>query len=81
VLYGIGMAMMAIGFGLAASGRKTYGTEQVVRAASEWAGLVTMGVGGVISSIGGIVFLVLLVIALKARRLTMQAAGPKTTRS
>ncbi|MBZ0135333.1 MAG: hypothetical protein K8I27_03030 [Planctomycetes bacterium] len=68
VLYGVGMAMMAVGFGLAASGRKTYGTEQVVRSTGEVAGLVTMGIGGVISSIGGVAFLVLLIVALRARR-------------
>lgn len=67
-LYGGGMAMMAIGFGFAGSMRKTYGTEQVVRSTSEWFGLVTMGVGGVISTIGGIAFLVLMVVALRARR-------------
>jgi heme/copper-type cytochrome/quinol oxidase subunit 1 len=66
-IYGVGMAVMAVGFGFARSERKTYGTEQVVRTASEWAGLLTMGIGGVISSIGGIAFLVLLVIALRAR--------------
>lgn len=67
ILYGVGMAMMAIGFGLAGSARKTYGTEQVVRGPGEWAGLVTMGIGGVISSVGGIMFLVLLIVALRAR--------------
>ena len=67
VLYGGGMALMAIGFGLAASGRKTYGTEQVVRGVKEWAGLATMGLGGVISSVGGIVFLVLLILALRKK--------------
>ena len=62
------MALMAIGFGMAGSVRKTYGTEQVVRSTSEWAGLVTMGIGGVISTVGGVVFLVLMVLALRARR-------------
>ncbi|MCA8910739.1 MAG: hypothetical protein KDB82_03460 [Planctomycetes bacterium] len=68
LLYGGGMALMAIGFGMAGSVRKTYGTEQVVRSTSEWAGLVTMGIGGVISTVGGVVFLVLMVLALRARR-------------
>lgn len=68
VLYGGGMAMMAIGFGFAGSLRKTYGTEQVVRSTSEWVGLLTMGIGGVISTVGGIAFLVLMFVALRARR-------------
>ena len=68
VLYGGGMAMMAVGFAFAGSMRKTYGTEQVVRDTSEWFGLVTMGIGGVISTIGGVAFLVLMVVALRARR-------------
>jgi cytochrome c oxidase subunit 1 len=80
LLYGAGMAVMAVGFGLAKSERKTYGTEQVVRSAGEWAGLVTMGIGGIIASVGGIVFLVLLVSAVRQRRLTTQTPGPKTTR-
>ncbi|MCB9893041.1 MAG: hypothetical protein H6839_01165 [Planctomycetes bacterium] len=68
VLYGGGMALMAIGFGFAGSVRKTYGTEQVVRGTAEWAGLVTMGIGGVISTIGGVAFLVILFVALRAAR-------------
>jgi cytochrome c oxidase subunit I len=68
VLYGLGTSLMAVGFGLAASERKTYGTEQVVRSTGEWAGLMTMGIGGVVSSVGGVVFLVLLIIAVRARR-------------
>jgi hypothetical protein len=34
----------------------------------QWGGLLTMGLGGVVSAIGGIVFLVLLIVALRARR-------------
>jgi hypothetical protein len=68
VLYGGGMAMMAIGFGMAGSVRKTYGAEQVVQSMGERIGLVTMGIGGVISTVGGVAFLVLMVVALKARR-------------
>jgi hypothetical protein len=68
VLYGGGMAMMAIGFAFAGSLRKTYGTEQVVRGTSEWVGLVTMGIGGVISTVGGVAFLVILFVAVRAAR-------------
>lgn len=68
VLYGVGTALMAVGFAFARSGRKTYGTEQVVRSTGEWFGLLTMGIGGVVSSIGGVAFLVLLIVAVRARR-------------
>jgi hypothetical protein len=68
VLYGVGMSIMAAGFAIAAAERKAYGTEQVVRTGKQWGGLLTMGLGGVVSAIGGIVFLVLLIVALRARR-------------
>ncbi len=74
VLYGVGMSIMAAGFAIAAAERKAYGTEQVVRTGKQWAGLLTMGLGGVVSAVGGIVFLVLLIVALRARR-RMQRAG------
>lgn len=75
LIYGAGMAVMAIGFGIARSERKTYGSEQVVRSTGELIGLSTMGLGGLISSVGGVVFLVLLISAV----LTRKAASPKTT--
>jgi hypothetical protein len=74
VLYGVGMSIMAAGFAIAAAERKAYGTEQVVRTGKQWAGLLTMGLGGVVSAVGGIVFLVLLIVALRARR-RMKRAG------
>ncbi len=67
VLYGFGTSVMAAGFAIAAAERKAYGDEQVVQNAREGWGLLTMGLGGVASAVGGGVFIVLLIIALRGR--------------
>jgi hypothetical protein len=70
-LFGLGQVVFA--FGLAIAGtwgqaeRKVYGKEQVVRTTGEWVGLIVMGAGGVIALVGGILFVVLLVKALRNR--------------
>lgn len=72
VLFGIGQTVFAGGLALAGTWgkaeRKVYGKEQVVRTTGEWVGLIVMGTGGVIALAGGILLLVLLVKALRARK-------------
>ncbi|MCC7509881.1 MAG: cbb3-type cytochrome c oxidase subunit I [Planctomycetes bacterium] len=71
LLFGGGQAVMAIGFaiaGVAGAERKAYGSEQVVRSTGEWIGLSIMGLGGVLASVGGVVFLVLVAKAYLHRR-------------
>lgn len=66
LVFGLGQLVFALGFalaGLSGMGRKLYGAEQHVRTASESAGLLVMGIGGVIAVVGGVAFLV---IALRA---------------
>lgn len=60
VLFGLGQLVFALGFALAGAegmARKTYGAEQHVRTAQEWAGLVVMGTGGLVAIAGGVLFL------------------------
>lgn len=70
-LFGLGQVVFA--FGLAIAGtwgqaeRKVYGKEQVVRTTGEWVGLIVMGAGGVIALVGGIMFITLLVKALRRK--------------
>ncbi len=59
-LYGVGMAMFAAGFmwaGANGMGRKLYGAEQASRGLAETLGLGIMGVGGLISILGGLLYL------------------------
>jgi hypothetical protein len=59
-LYGGGMLVFVAGFALAGAhgmGRKVYGAEQATRGLAESIGLGMMGVGGVISIAGGLLFL------------------------
>jgi len=77
-IFGSGQLVFALGFALAgASGmaRKTYGAEQHIRTAQEWAGLVVMGAGGLVAVAGGLLFLTYVVRAFgPARRLSVFAA-------
>lgn len=60
--YGAGQAVFVAGFaigGVYGLGRKTYAAEQHVRSAGEIAGLVVMGVGGLVAVAGGLWFLFL----------------------
>ncbi|MBW2712217.1 MAG: hypothetical protein JRC77_00535, partial [Deltaproteobacteria bacterium] len=59
-LYGVGMAMFAAGFmwaGANGMGRKLYGAEQASRGLAETLGLGIMGIGGLISIVGGLLYL------------------------
>jgi hypothetical protein len=70
LVFGVGQAIFAAGFGIAGffgAERKAYGSDQVVKSPEEVAGLITMGVGGLIASVGGITFLTLLIVAWRAR--------------
>jgi hypothetical protein len=72
VLFGGGQMVFAIGFALAGSqgmARKAYAAEQHVRTATELAGLVVMGLGGLVAVGGGLLFLLLV--------LTSFARGPR----
>lgn len=72
-IYGTGQAVFALGFAIAGAPRKVYGTEQVGRDALQTAGLVVMGVGGLVAVAGGIAFLVLFV------RAVIRHHGPVTS--
>jgi hypothetical protein len=65
-VYGAGMAVLASGFALAGAhgmGRKIYGAEQAARGVAETLGLGLMGVGGLASIVGGILFVVVIAAA------------------
>ena len=69
-LYGVGQMMHIIG--LVWSGgygvqRKVAGSEQVLRSIDEIAGMGLMGLGGLIAIIGGLLFLVVVLRAMRAR--------------
>lgn len=67
VLFGVGQLVFAAGFALAGAhgmARKTYGAEQSIRGVADWAGLVTMGVGGLVAVVGGLLFLAILSAAM-----------------
>ncbi len=69
--FGLGQVIFALGFGWAGlngAGRKAYGSEQHVRSTSEYAGLLIMGVGGVIAVVGGLLFLGLVIGAWRSRQ-------------
>jgi cytochrome c oxidase subunit 1 len=74
-LYGVGQLLHIVG--LVWSGgygvqRKVAGTEQVLRSTSEVAGMVLMGLGGLLAIAGGLLFVV--VVARAMRRQDMAAA-------
>jgi len=61
-LFGLGQSVFALGFALGGFyglGRKAYASEQQVRSAGEYAGLVVMGVGGLLATAAGLWFLFL----------------------
>jgi hypothetical protein len=67
-LFGLGQAVFALGFGLGGMyglGRKAYAGEQHVRTTGELAGLGVMGLGGLVATIAGVWFLVLVVRAMR----------------
>lgn len=71
-LYGAGQLMHIIG--LVWSGgygvqRKVAGTDQVLQTVAEKAGMGLMGLGGLVAIIGGLVFVVIVIGALKRRKL------------
>lgn len=77
VVFGTGQAIFALGFGWAGLhglGRKQYGAEQHVRSVAEYAGLGVMGLGGLLAVAGGVLFLVLMIRALRASSRPVPAA-------
>ena len=70
-IYGVGQMVFAIGFGFAGAhgmARKAYGHEQQARSAAETAGMVVMGLGGLVAIAGGLLFLTIVIAAWRARR-------------
>lgn len=66
VIYGLGQVVFAVGFALAGAGgmaRKSYGHEQASRSFGETVGLFVMGLGGLLAVVGGLLFLVIVIIA------------------
>ena len=68
-VYGVGQLMHIVG--LVWSGgygvqRKVAGAEQVLRSASEVAGMGLMGLGGAVAIVGGVLFIVVVIAALRA---------------
>jgi hypothetical protein len=69
-LFGFGQVIFAIGFGLGGMhglSRKAYATEQHIRSVGELLGLGVMGVGGLVAVAGGLLFLLLMVLAAGSR--------------
>lgn len=69
-LYGAGQLMHIVG--LVWSGgygvqRKVAGTEQVLRSAGEVAGMGLMGLGGLVAIVGGLLFVVVVIRAMRPR--------------
>lgn len=63
VLFGCGQTVFALGFaigGVYGLGRKAYAGEQHVRTAGEYAGLGVMGLGGLVATVAGVWFLILI---------------------
>jgi len=66
VLFGVGQTVFAIGFAFAGAhgmGRKLYGQEQNIRSAAEWAGLLVMGLGGLVAIAAGLLFIGIVMVA------------------
>lgn len=71
VVFGAGQLVFALGFALAGAqgmARKAYGAEQHIRTPLETAGLVVMGLGGLVAVAGGLAFLAFAVKAFAASR-------------
>lgn len=76
--FGFGQATFALGFAIAGVhglGRKQYGVEQHVRSLGEYVGLGVMGVGGILAVVGGLLFLAVMLRAVRSWR---QRAVPQT---
>jgi len=71
VVFGGGQMVFAAGFALAGAygmPRKAYGAEQASRSLAESIGLGVMGIGGLIATIGGVLFLVVVTIVWRRSR-------------
>ncbi len=76
--FGFGQFVFALGFGIAGAhglARKTYGAEQVAGAGRS-AGLVVMGVGGLVAVAAGLTFLTLCISAWRRRDRVARQSGP-----
>jgi heme/copper-type cytochrome/quinol oxidase subunit 1 len=65
VVFGVGQMVFAAGFAIAGAygmSRKAYGAEQASRSLAESIGLGVMGIGGLIATIGGLLFLVVVTV-------------------
>ena len=63
-VFGVGQTVFVLGFaigGVFGLSRKAYASEQHVRSAGEYAGLITMGLGGLLAVAGGLWFLFLII--------------------
>lgn len=71
ILFGGGQLIFAFGFAFAGAhgmARKTYASEQSIRGLADWLGLATMGIGGLIAIVGGLLFLALLASAFMPKK-------------
>jgi len=63
-VFGVGQTVFVLGFaigGVFGLSRKAYASEQHIRSAGEYVGLITMGLGGLIAVVGGLWFLFLII--------------------
>jgi len=68
VVFGVGQMIFAAGFAIAGiygMSRKAYGAEQASRGLAESIGLGVMGIGGLIATVGGVLFLVVVTVIWK----------------
>jgi heme/copper-type cytochrome/quinol oxidase subunit 1 len=75
-LFGGGQLIFAVGFALAGAhgtARKVYGAEQAARTLPQSAGLVVMGIGGLVAVAGGLLYLGLVLRAWRARSARLRA--------
>ncbi len=82
LVYGLGQMVFASGFALAGShgmARKVYGSEQHGRDFAETAGLVIMGLGGLVAVVAGLSFLYIVITAWRDGRSTHRAATGSLT--
>jgi cytochrome c oxidase subunit 1 len=83
-LFGVGQAVFALGFALGGAyglGRKAYAGEQHVRSAGEYAGLIVMGLGGLVATAAGVWFLGLVLREMRAWWPSRAAAVPAAASS
>lgn len=79
-LFGFGQVVFAAGFalgGLHGLGRKAYAAEQQLRTAGEAAGLLVMALGGLLAVAGGLLYLALVVQAVRVRAAARRRASLK----